>query len=347
MNAVVETGAPSAVTSKIAALRAAEAGNPNSFDGAPAAPATPTPSTADTGPQPVGVVTTQPATPQPATPPQTPEGERITLTRQEYNDLRADAQRAVTADGKAQTLQLSLEELQHRLTALEKGGNAEVAPPAPRAPASPGSGNLDWNTTQEEYTTEEQREYEQSASYIDKRARNIVRAELAPFVDKLNAILANIGQKVDATSGSVQTVQRNTFQSELLKLAPDYKTLIADPNWRKFVDAIEPMTRRTYGDVLGYHLGQGDPEGAATVYKAFRDQYYTPQTSAAAFVGVTPGGGGEVPDAPAAPTQKLKFSERKKLSDDYKFGRITYDKLQEFNKKWAEAEANGNIDYNA
>jgi hypothetical protein len=44
---------------------------------------------------------------------------------------------------------------------------------------------------------------------------------------------------------------------------------------------------------------------------------------------------------------KLKFSDRKKASEDYRKGKITKAQLDEVNNKFEEADKIGNVDYNA
>lgn len=285
-----------------------------------------------------------PATPEPAPAPAapvapvaaTPEPERVTLTREELNDLRASAERATTAQGRADAAAARMEELQKRLTELETAAKASPVPAAP-TPA-PEAVN---------FTPEELEQYGDSQGFIAKVAKreatHVVDTRLAALEARLNNIEA-------AANGAVKTVQTHatsTFFEKVQARVPNIQKVIGHKNWADFLDSIEPMTGATYETVLQHNVQNQRLDQVVNIYKLFEGKYMEEVTPPAGYDGANPSSGAVQVASQPVSGAKLKQSDRMKASVDYRKGVITWEQLEEVNKKFDAADKAGNIDYNA
>lgn len=284
------------------------------------------------------VVEPEDGTPQgsdaPALPP-APE-ERVTLSRAEYNELQAS--KAGTA--RLEAAQLRIEELTQRLTELEtatKGTpQADVPPPKPLLDV----GNV-------EFTEEEQRDFGESQEFVAKVARRVF-AELAPALEDR---LAKLEQGVQTATQSVARTAQSAFQERVFAAVPDLQALISHQNWGDFLDTKEEFSGKTFEQVLGESIRDNSVDRTKRIYDQFRKQYVgepsDKPSTAAGYAGAIPSGAATVEPPNPQAVQKMKMSDRKKISEDYRKGRITWEQKEEFDKKFVEAEKNGNVDYDA
>lgn len=334
------TGAPSVVTQRLAQLRAdaaaANAAPPNTppvSEGAvvpPAAPVAAPPVTEGTPPTPAAS-----------------QGERVTLSREEYNQLQADAGRAATAAGRAEVAAMELEEARQRLTQLEAQGKGTATPPPPAAPSAPAPAPTAVDVSNITFTDAENEQFGESRPYIEK----VARQEAARIVNELlPGLTSKIEEARNTAVGVATTVQTNAsrdFLNSVSVRVPNVATLIKDKNWEAFLDSVEPYSGATFEVLLGHNIKTRNLDAVVAIYKAFESKYITPLPSNAAFNGASPSGSA-VAAPPEVPNgEKLKLSDRKKASEDYKKNRITYEQLQEVDKKFKAAEVLGNVDYNS
>lgn len=319
----VVSALPGSMQRKLAALQAA-AETPTDTP----TPATPTP------PATPAVAAPTPVTGEPAAPSGGDEGDRITLTRAELNELRAAADRARTADGRAQAQADRNEELSRRLTELEAAAKATPTPAAPSAPT----------TEAEEFTAEELEAYSESRTFIAK----VVRQELAKVLPTITAQLDEVRNTAKAATSTVQQQSSRSFFAELKAKVPNLDNIIKHKHWADFLDAEDDMSGATYGALIQHHVTNQKLEALANVYKKFATLYGVEAAPATnGYAGAVPSGGAaSVPQPPAKPV-KLKASDRKKASEDYRKGKITWAQLEEVNKQFEIADKAGNVDYNA
>ena len=296
-------------------------------------------------------------TPPVATPPgdgtAPPAGERVTISREEFNALQANAARAQTADARAADTQSRLEELTQRLTELETSGkppgNATApAPAAPAAPATPKPAKFNVpDTAGIQFTDEENEQYGEGRSYIERVARVVVLDELKKLLPDIESHMEELRSTATSASQSVASMRVGSFNAALLKAVPDVKELIKHANWAAFLDEVEPLTGFTMEQILGANVSKQNVEGMQKVYDTFRTKYVKPLPNSTGWQSGAPDGGTTPPPLDDKPKEKLKLSDRRKASDDYKFKRITWEQLQEVNKKFDEADKQGLVDYNA
>lgn len=290
--------------------------------------------------------TTPPATPPADTPPATPpadtppasNGDTVQVSRDVYNGLVAAAERANTATARADRAGLRVEELEHRLTQLENAAKAVPVPAAPAAPTPPADVEL---------TADEQKDFEDSIPLI----RKVAAHEASKLIHALRTELtAQITEAVNTAKGVATTVQQtahNAFSEALRKRVPDLREIITHQHWPAFLDAEDAVSGFTYEQLIAKNVQSQKLEPLVNIYKTFRDKYMEPVAAPTGYSGANPSGGAVQPPADPQKPAKLKMSDRVKASEDYRKGKITYEQLQEVDKKFAEAEKNGNVDNNA
>lgn len=280
----------------------------------------------------------EPVAPEPPAAPvaATPEPERVTLTREELNDLRASAERAATAQGRAEQAALRAEELQRRLTELETAAKANPVPATP-APASEAP----------QYTPEELEQYGDSKDFITKVAQQVATNVINTRMAELETRLKGIETTTQGVAKTVQTHTTSTFYEKVQAKVPKMQAIISHKNWGDFLDSIEPMTGATYETVLQHNVQGQRLDQVANIYNLFESKYMQEATPPAGYDGANPSGGAVNQPSQPVVAGKLKQSDRKKASADYIKGIITWDQLEEVNKKFDAADKIGNIDYNA
>jgi hypothetical protein len=295
------------------------------------------PTNTDTTNPTVGTVVTPPAAVvEPPTPPNPApsEGDRVTLTRTELNELRAAAERARTADARAEAQADRNAELAHRLTELEA---AAKAVPVAVAPATPVAPSVD-------FTPEELESYADSRGFIEKVVDIRVDKRLAALEARLNEIEGTA--KNTATTIATQTTR--SFFAEVKSKVPSLDTIIKHKHWADFLDGVEPLSGATYQQLIQHNVQNQRVDQLVNIYKAFAAKYGVEDgPTPSGYEGAVPSGGAVTPPLDPQKAVKLKMSDRKKASKDYQHGKITFAQLEEVNKKFEEADKIGNIDYNA
>lgn len=314
---------PTVMRTRLAAMEAAEAANnPPAVTPVAQTPASPV----------VAPVDAPAAVSTPAT------DSTVTISRDEFNDLQANAGKTQAAERRAETERLKSEEMALRLTELEKTSKA-VPEPAVSTPA------LSSETVT--FTPEEENDFKDSKEYIAK----VVKHEISKLIPRINDLIAKLDEKVKAVEGTathavstVQATNERTFLSQIKEKVPNLAKIKEHKNWGDFLDETHPLLDATYEQLLAHNIKKGNLDAVVKIYKAFTDKYLTDSTDVTAgYAGGAPSGAVQTPVTPGAPV-KLKQSDRRKASDDYKKGRITWAQLQEIDKKFTEAEKAGLIE---
>lgn len=335
--------------SEVNALPSAARAKLEALQNAAQPPASEQPPVQETPPAPQPPVQEMPPTSQ-QPPVQESQVERVTLTREELNDLRAAADAARAMEARLEESELRNSALTRRLTELEDSHKGSPKPPLAPGPAAPASTAVPKIEAQVQFTEEEEERFGDSKDYIAKVVEARVAAMLNPILDKLGSKLAEVEQSSTSVAQRWETTEQANFSRQLVEAAPNYRQLIAHKNWRQFMHETDELTGYTMESILASHIEKRDAAKAAKIYKRFEDKYVAPlpkATETSAYAGAAPGTGvSELPAAPVA-KEKLKLSDRKKASQDYIHGKITYDQLKEVTRKFEEAEKAGNVDHNS
>lgn len=272
-------------------------------------------------------------------------GDRITLSREEFDDLKANAGRVTALQARERDAMDRLEEVRHRLTELENGNKGSSNP----AQQAPSSATPVVDTASITFTPEEREQYDESRPYIEKVVDLRLAERLNALVPELRSMVEDARKQASTAVNTVQQANTRTFHSQVQAQVPDLQQIIKHKHWDAFLDETEPMSGATYDQLLAHSVQRQSLSSVVAIYNGFRNRYMHSQQQAAnaGFAGASTSGGASSPAAQTPQPTKLKLSDRKKASEDYRKGRITWNDLQEVNKKFDAAEKSGSIDYDA
>ena len=284
------------------------------------------------------------------TPPGNDEGDRVTISRAEFNELQAKADRVKAAEGKVQAVQDDLSAVQTRLTELENGSKGS-GKPADR-PASPASGSvLKVETTEVPLTQKEQDDFEEDTiALMTKIAGNVFTARIKEILPQLETALSEVSTSASNAVKDVGAVRARGFtdkvKEDVAKFS-DFDTIVNHKHWAEFTQAEEEASGMTYGELIQKHLNAEDLKRMVGVFKTFHDKYEKDNGKPDGYQGV------DTTDTPAPSTKgsggnvKLKFSERQAAHKKYINKEISYEDYQKVKQKFDEADAKGLVDYDS
>jgi hypothetical protein len=337
---------PAAAQRKAEQLRQAESGTvgtvvpaqtPNSDPGTavPAAPAASTLPPAD------GVSSTD---------------QKVTLSREDYNALVANADKAANAIARLEQTQIEIEEARHRLTELEARGKGSNVAPAPSAPGAPAPANAALPTLgitdDVEIDPKEEEQFGESRPYIEKVAAKQVAKLLNPLLGEIRSALEDLGQRTETVGTQFARSQEDEFKQRVNAAVPDLAQLIDHKHWKDFLLATNDVAGATYQQLLAYNIEKRNVAGMKAIYDEFKKRYGLNEAPAAStgYEGAPVGGEARATNVPGdTPAPRLKWSDRKRAGEDYRFGRngMTYEKLQAIDAQFKAAAEKNLVDMNA
>ena len=289
-------------------------------------------------------------TPEQSAPNNNEEG-RITITKKEFNELQAAKDRLTAAERRADAVRDDLEALQARLTELEQGSKGVSEPSPSAAPARPASLSVD--ATQIPLTDKEKEDFEEDTiALMQKIATNVARSVMAEVLPKIEAKLGEIETTASNAAKTAGQTGTNAFTERVrAKVAEfsDFDTIVTHPHWQDFVISYNDLTGEQYGSLIQKHVREQKPTGVtsvANIFRTFYDKYIKDSPNTDGYAGVVPSGNVEANTEGSRPAvETLKFSDRKKLHNDYLAKRIDYEKYISEKEKFDQAEREGRIDY--
>lgn len=293
---------------------------------------------------------TEPVVPAVAPTPTAPTGPSI--SEQELKDLRAKAEDAVIAQRKLEKAEMELREAEARLTELERLAKASSspAPAAPVAPSAPAPSTLRLAPTDTDLSEDEAASYSEATPVIVKVARKQIAELVNPLLDALEQRLIRLESGVTTATTAATQVAANSFVERVkAEVGPaKFGAIIAHPKWKDFAYLDMPGAGVTYGKAIeNAHLNQ-NLKDMAFIFDTFANKYKDDLAAdpAAGYSGISMTGTQGAPVDSSQPQQKrLKYSDRKKASEDRVKGRITAEELAAIRKEFDKAEAAGLVDY--
>lgn len=361
---------PSAVTRRkeqdAAALRNAGI-NPDS--GAPIdVQATTTPAVAEVAPAPAAPTFhfTTPNTAQPATPTDDVAELKAKIAGLEQQlstqngrasssttELEQATQRNALLEQNRQFLENSLQELTGKLEKLQEENN-QLARSQTASGVTKVLQDLEQPLT---FTEEEQRDFKDSAPFIQKVVKQTMAAALKPVIEQINVLSAAMG-KVDqldkrlpelgtavqaASTQARQMAEQQFFQREVTAHFPDFLTVKETPEWKAYVHTDIPGRGIKIGQLLVTYQKMNNAPGIRAVLQNFYDQRASrPTLNSLAVPAKTSG------DVPAAPEPvKLKSSEYNRNLNDFVMKRMSKPDWEAYKAKWDAAFNANNVEFDA
>ena len=266
------------------------------------------------------------------------EGEQnVSLSRKEYSELRAAADKSKAAAGRAEALENDLQVMRQRLTELETPAKDKQEP-------TPSKEN--WNIERPSYTEQETADYGESKGFIVKVVHEVLAGILPTYLKEINTQIKATKETAQQASETASNSRANAFTHQVRARVPDFDACVENSYWAAFVQAVEPTSGNTFADLIRGNLAKENLQGMVNIFSEFKRRYRIGEQQASGYESA-------IPSSTALPTQQepknkvLKFSERKAAHDKYLRKEITFDEYQKTKLKFDEADKEGRINYDA
>lgn len=197
-------------------------------------------------------------------------------------------------------------------------------------------------------TTEEREAYSEGVPVIQKVARAEIAAVLSQFESRFAALEQSFDSRVKGVSDTVAQLSGRTYEQQRAAAVPDMDALIASPSFRQFLATTIPFSG---GTTVRSRLAQANNDRDVAVIKSLFDEFRQQSNGAAnpALANMQqPGGGSSTPSAASeAPVKKrrLAWSKRGAAHREFMAGRMSAEKFEQVKALYAQADADGMIDY--
>ena len=276
-------------------------------------------------------------------------GDRVTLSKEEFNALQAKAERVKAAEGRLQAVMGDVEAMQHRLTELEEAakssGKGAVSGPSSAAPTP--------SEFVERPLSEQQREdFEaETVAMVEQVAGNVFAKNIATIVARLD----KLENSISSTSEQVQTAVVDNFtagvRAEVAKLvSPEdtamFDTIVRNQHWTEFLDSEANDLGDTFADILRRAIDGKKTTAAVNVFSKFHDKYLK-QTAPKpdGYAGAVPSGNSVPSTNESSGKEVLNFSERQAAHKRYLNGEINYEEFNKIKEKFDIADREGRVNY--
>lgn len=284
------------------------------------------------------------------TPPVPPnsDGEKVTISREEFNDLQAAAGKARAAEGRAEALAMDVETLKTRLTDLETAAKGNGKPNADTPPAA-----QEWEPLDVGYTDQEQTDYGESKSFVVKAVNerlNEVVPKLLARISKLEAALGDVKVVAEGASKTATGVRAQTYNDRvreaLNKEGVDFDECVNHKHWQDFAMSVDPDSGYQYMEMIRNNVQKENVQPMVKLFLKFKEQYGVGSKKApSGYEGAAPTGTSAVTDGSGGP-EMLPFSERKEAHRKYINHEISYEEYEKIRKKFENADKENRVDYN-
>lgn len=283
------------------------------------------------------------------TPSERPNGDAVTISRDEFNELQANAGRVKAAEGKAEMAQMEIETLQTRLTALEQAskGNGQGGE---RAPAAASSAD-DWHPSEVQFSDQENTDYGESRAFIEKVVRSVLNEELPKAIKALDGKIGKVSESLESTARRTEQVEGADFNNQVkadLKVdGIDFDTVVNHQHWKAFCESEDANTGYTYGSIIMGGLQSRNKKVVERVFRDFAAKYGVgKRQGSTGYEGAIPSGGSRMPENDGG-DKRLPFSERKAAHKKFVNGEISQAEYQRIADDYSKAEREDRIDYDA
>ncbi len=199
----------------------------------------------------------------------------------------------------------------------------------------------------EDLTEEEIRVYGESQKVIEKVARKIAKGQIDSALKDVRQEIKELRETSGRVETNLKTTSEEQFMSHVRENIKNFSAIVASSEWKDYLEQEAPFTDDKIYDLLNKAHTNRNLKKIKEIFEGFK-----PSKAALAKM-VTPalnGGGASPISTNGIEKPILKLSDRKKMSEDKRMGRIkTPEQVAEWNKwdkLFREAEAENRIDYN-
>lgn len=198
----------------------------------------------------------------------------------------------------------------------------------------------------------EQQTYGEALPVVEKVAKRMMAQQSKAYEDriaKLEERLAEQSKGITAVASNVQRTRDDDFIGAVQARVADINNLLQSDGWDDFLDqTVSEFATSTFRDELQRAIRTKNVDGVVRIASAYKtgSTYNGPQATTASAVpsptaarrSFSPAGGHSV---------RLKYSERKKASQDFLSKRISPEKFAEIRTMYDKAATEGRVDYSA
>lgn len=193
----------------------------------------------------------------------------------------------------------------------------------------------------EELTEEEMRIYGESAPAVQKIARKVARGELSSALVDLRKEIADLKAANARVETGVATNEEQRFINEVKGSVKHFDGVIKSAEWQEYLKQKVPYTKSTIGQALQTAHEARDLDSVVEIFSGFKPS----RAALESMKGPILGSGGTPVDINNRAKPMLKWSDRQKISEDFRKGRINREQRDHWDKLFKEAEAENRIDY--
>lgn len=187
----------------------------------------------------------------------------------------------------------------------------------------------------EDLSEEERAAYKQSLPVIEKVARKFAAEMAQPLLKQVRTLEERLAE----TKNDYSTMSERMFSATVQDRVKDFQAKLNSPRWATYLQSKIPRTNLTVKDALLNAHRSRDLETIVEIFAEFKLES-TSLTSQAMP--------GTVKAAPATKVEeKLKFSDRAKISEDFRKGRISKQRFDELVAAYDRAEREGRVNFDS
>lgn len=274
------------------------------------------------------------------------ENERVSLSKAEFNDLQAKADKVKAAEARLQMVQGDMQALEKRLTEVEKVGQSNGQGADSGAPSEPAL------YKETPLSAQQQEDFEaDTLLVIDQVANNVFAKNIAAVLARVASLEAAINTTVERVQTSEVGSFTTTVRTEVAKLSTPEDTrlfdkIVNDTHWVDFLQAEANDLGDTYETVLRRAIDGHKLTAATNVFKAFHEKYLketAPKPDG--YAGAVPSGNSVPSTRESSGEEVLNYSERQSAHKRYLAGDIEYAEFEKIKKKFEEADREGRVNY--
>lgn len=232
-----------------------------------------------------------------------------------------------------QNLEDQLKELKNSVEELKNSPSTKILVPDP----------------EEELTPEEQEAYKSAGPFVNKLINKRLKEAKESLVEPLRKEIAELKTNSAKFSENLTKTTDDLFYSHVKSRVPDLDEVCNKDNqdWQNFAQNKIPFTGITIFDALKQAHDSRDLSTVVEIIDSFKSKYkQKPNDGLSALISPNLGSSG---NTSAILKQKpvLKWSERKKASEDFRKGRINKNRLDQIDAIYKQAEQENRINYEA
>jgi hypothetical protein len=199
-------------------------------------------------------------------------------------------------------------------------------------------------------TPDELGTYGEAKPFVEKVARQVARAELEELRQKVNELTQHIGELNLSSKNvnlSLQNNNQRAFHLQIKSLVPNVDDILRNNEWADYLESKIPYANITMKQALAHAVEAFDVDSAAEIFKNFKPKTKNRAIESMVSPNLSSGGNSSTNRLGEQTKPILKFSDRKRASNDFVKGKLSREDMRKIDEQFRLAELEGRLDYNA